>query len=140
MRRFLFHLFLLISTVLPISLQAQEVPVWWEHTLGYPQLPVGRMFETINATCEIVTGKSFMPISAREFAFAAIKSLSTIDQKIHGRMDGKRVLILIDGKIMKSFPAPGETDCANWSRLMLTAAVEVRPFSAKAQIRLAITY
>ena len=136
MRRFLFRLFLLVLSVLPFPSEAQEVPevpLWWEHALGYTQLPIGRMFETVGAACKTVTEKSLMPISAREFAFAAVKSLSTIDQKIHVRMDGKRVLILIDGKIMKSFPAPEENDCPNWSRLALTAAVEVRPYSAKAQ-------
>ncbi len=117
----------------PFFAQAQEIPVWWKPVSEYNQLPIERMYETVNAACKVITEKSLKPVSASEFAFAAVKSLSTIDQKITVRMDGKRVLILADNKILKSFSAPTDDDCPNWSRLALAAAVEVRPFSQKAQ-------
>ena len=118
---------------LPFFARAQEAPVWWEAVAGYTQLPVGRMYETVLGACKVITEKSLKPVTANDFAFAAVKSLSTIDQKISARMDGKRVLILIDGKILKSFPAPDKSDCPNWTRLALAAAVEARPYSQKAQ-------
>ncbi|MBR1777973.1 MAG: PDZ domain-containing protein [Alphaproteobacteria bacterium] len=133
MRRILFGLTLFCFFALSFPLKAQEIPVWWEPVLGYAQLPIGRMFDTLHAACKIITEKSLTPVSANTFAFSAVKSLSTIDQKISALMDGKRVLILADGKILKSFRAPEDNDCANWSRLVLAAAVEVRPYSPKAQ-------
>lgn len=117
----------------PFAARAQEVPVWWEPVSEYNRLPVERMYETVDAACKVITEKSLTPVSADDFAFTAVKSLSTIDQKITARMDGKRVLILIDGKIMKSFPAPSKDDCQNWSRLTLAAVVEVRPYSKKTE-------
>lgn len=130
MRRFLFQLALIC---LPFYSQAQETPVWWKSVQEYTQLPVERMYETVRAACDVITEKSLKPVLAKDFAFSAVKSLSTIDQKINARADGKRVLILADGKILKSFSAPQDDDCANWSRLALAAAVEVRPYSQKAQ-------
>lgn len=118
---------------LPFFARAQEIPAWWIPVSESTQLPVERMYQTIQAACKVITEKSLKPVSASEFAFAAVKSLSTIDQKITVRKDGKRVLILVDNKILKSFSKPKESDCANWSRLALAAAVEVRPYSKKAQ-------
>ncbi len=117
----------------PFFAQAQEVPVWWEPVVEYTQLPIERMYTTVQAACKIITEKSLKPVSASDFAFSAVQSLSTIDQKITARLDGKRVLLLIDGRIMKSFSAPDRNDCSNWSRLALAAAVEARPYSQKAQ-------
>ena len=126
-----FPFFTALLACFPFFVQAHEIPVWWQPVSEYKGLPTERMYETVQAACNIITEKSLTPVSADEFAFAAIKSLSTIDQKVTASKDGKRVLILIDGKIMKSFSAPAENDCSNWSRLALAAAVEVRPYSKK---------
>ena len=120
-------------SVFPVFAQETNVPVWWETVLGYTQLPVGRMQETLQAACDLITTKSLTPVTASQLAFASVKSLSTIDQKISVMKDGKRVLILADGKILKSFSAPADEDCANWTRLTLAAAIEARPYSPKAQ-------
>ena len=129
MRRFL--LISALFALFPFLTQAQEFPVWWQPVLENTQWPIPRMFDTVQAACKIITEKSLKPVSANDFAFAAVKSLSTIDRKITARLDGKRVLILIDGKILKSISAPENDDCPNWSRLALAAAVEVRPYSLK---------
>ncbi len=120
-------------SVFPVFAQETNVPVWWETVLGYTQLPIGRMQETLQAACDLITTKSLTPVTASQLAFASVKSLSTIDQKINVMKDGKRVLILADGKILKSFSAPADEDCANWTRLTLAAAVAARPYSPKAQ-------
>ena len=95
-------------SVFPVFAQETNVPVWWETVLGYTQLPVGRMQETLQAACDLITTKSLTPVTASQLAFASVKSLSTIDQKISVMKDGKRVLILADGKILKSFSAPAD--------------------------------
>lgn len=133
MRRYLLGSLLYALSVFPALAEEASVPVWWESVLGYTQLPVGRMQETLQKACELITTKSLKPVTASELAFESVKSLSTIDQKINVMKDGKRVLILADGKILKSFRSPEDTDCANWTRLMLAAAIEARPFSPKAQ-------
>ena len=127
---------LLISALFaffPFFARAQEVPVWWQPVAEYNMLPIERMYDTVSAACEVIAEKSLKPVSAKDFAFTAVQSLSTIDRKITALMDGKRVLILLDDRILKSFPAPEENDCSNWTRLALAAAVEVRPYSRKAQ-------
>lgn len=133
MRRYLSRCLLYFLSVFPAAAQETNVPVWWESVLGYTQLPIGRMQETLQAACDLITTKSLTPVTASRLAFASVKSLSTIDQKINVMKDGKRVLILADGKILKSFSAPADEDCANWTRLTLAAAVEARPYSPKAQ-------
>ena len=112
--------------------QSAEAPAWWTPVLEYAQLPIARMYENMQAVCKIITEKSLKPVSASEFAFAAVKSLSTFDKKIAANQDGKRVLVMIDGKILKSFSSPEPDDCRNWARLALAATVEVRPYSSKA--------
>ncbi len=133
MRRFLLSFLISFSLTFSASAQETTVPVWWETVLGYTQLPVGRMQKTLQEACELITMKSLLPVTASRLAFESVKSLSTIDQKINVMKDGKRVLILADGKILKSFSAPADEDCANWTRLTLAAAVEARPYSQKAQ-------
>lgn len=133
MRRRLFCCLFYFLSVFPVFAQETDVPVWWETVLGYTRLPIGRMQETLQAACELITTKSLTPVTASQLAFASVKSLSTIDQKIGVMKDGKRVLILADGKILKSFSAPADDNCADWTRLTLAAAVEARPYSQKAQ-------
>lgn len=133
MRRFLLSL-LALCTLCPAARAAEnDIPAWWEPLLADTKLPVGRMQETLAAACKFMTERSLVPTTAAGLAFETVKSLSTIDQKISVMKDGKRVLILADGKILKSFSAPADDDCDNWARLTLAAAIEARPYSPKAQ-------
>lgn len=128
MRRWLFPL-------LAFSFSAQAAdppPAWWEETLGNTQLPIARMEKTLTSACRLTTKKSLFPITAKELTFTAVESLSTIDSRIKAATDGSRVLLLAKEKVLKSLVEPDEDDCANWSRLLLAAAVAARPFSQKA--------
>ncbi len=112
---------------------AHAAPVWWENVVSDTKLPIPRMERVLTAACHITTQKSLKPVTARELTETAVKSLSTFDQKITAALDGKRVILFADDKVLKSFSAPDENDCDDWSRLLLAAAVEARPFSPKAQ-------
>ncbi|MBO4520187.1 MAG: PDZ domain-containing protein [Alphaproteobacteria bacterium] len=129
MRRFLF--LPALFALLPFFAQARDNPDWWAVALSKAQLPAEYMFDTINTTCRLITEKSLKPVSAKDFAFSTVKSLSTIDQKIVARIDGKRVLILADDKILKSFRAPEDNNCTEWSKLILAVLAEARPHSQK---------
>lgn len=131
MYRFFFYFILFFASATPAF--CADVPGWWEPVLADTKLPVGRMYETMSNACEIITEKSLTPVKANDLAFVSIQSLSTIDQKISAVKDGKRVLILADGKILKSFSMPDDDDCANWTRMTLAAMIEARPYSPKAQ-------
>lgn len=133
MRRFLFSLLALCFLSPSARADGHEAPAWWDPLLSDTKLPVGRMQETLAAACKFMTERSLEPTTASGLAFETVKSLSTIDQKISVMKDGRRVLILADGKILKSFSAPDDDDCANWARLTLAAAIEARPYSPKAQ-------
>ena len=90
------------------------------------------MEKTLTAACELTTRKSLFPMTAKELTFTAVESLSTIDGEIKAATDGDRVLLLAKRQVLKTLVEPDEDDCANWSRLLLSAAVAARPFSQKA--------
>ena len=146
MRYLLYYLFFHYLLMCPLAIAQEQLPAkenvapqndtapgWWKTVLDYPQWPAERIQETLQAACNIITRKSLTPISASQIAVESVKSLSTIDQKISVMKDGKRVLILADGRILKSFSAPSDDDCQNWTRLILAAAIESFPFSEKAR-------
>lgn len=139
MRGLIFIFLLLLAPLFPATAQEDaptaenEAPLWWSAVLADTQLPIGRMQETLEKACRTITEKALTPVPASRLAFESVKSLSTIDQKIGVFKDGTRVLISADGRILKSFSAPPDDDCADWSRLTLAALVTARPFSPKAQ-------
>ncbi|CCZ21360.1 periplasmic protease [Acetobacter sp. CAG:977] len=124
-----------LFAVLASSAFAKDAPVWWNAVLDNAdvRLPVAKMHETLTNGFNLIVEKSLTPVTPSELAFESVKSLSTIDQKIVVLKDGSRVLILADGRILKSFSAPNDNDAENWARLVLAALVEARPFSKKAQ-------
>lgn len=122
----------ILAFLLTVS-TAHAAPVWWESVVNDTKLPIPRMERVLTTACTLTTQKSLKPVTARELTETAVKSLSTFDQKITAALDGKRVILFADDKVLKSFSAPDENDCENWSRLLLAAAVEARPFSPKAQ-------
>lgn len=133
MRRLPFIALGTMLSLFPMTGRAADVPVWWETVLSDSRFPADRMQKNMQAACELITRKSLTPVSAGELAFESVKALSTIDGKIRIVRDGKRVLILGADKILKSFSAPDDSDCAGWSRLILAATVEARPYSPKAR-------
>ena len=122
----------ILAFLLTVS-TAHAAPVWWESVVNDTKLPIPRMERVLTTACTLTTQKSLKPVTARELTETAVKSLSTFDQKITAALDGKRVILFADDKVLKSFSAPDENDCENWSRLLLAAAVEARPFSPKGQ-------
>lgn len=127
--------FLLFSVLLARPAAAENAPAWWEAAVAQAdvRLPLEKMQKMLANGYSLIIEKSLTPVTAHDLAFESVKSLSTIDQKIAALKDGSRVLILADGKILKSFSAPADNDARNWARLVLAATVEARPFSPKAQ-------
>lgn len=128
-------LFLLLSVLFVRPAAAENAPAWWESAVSQAdvRLPLEKMQKTLADGYALISEKALTPVTAHDLAFESVKSLSTIDQKIVALKDGSRVLILADGKILKSFSAPEDNDSENWARLVLAATVEARPFSPKAQ-------
>ena len=101
-------LFLLLSVLFARPAAAENAPAWWEAAVSQAdvRLPLEKMQKTLADGYALIAEKALTPVTAHDLAFESVKSLSTIDQKIVALKDGSRVLILADGKILKSFSAP----------------------------------
>ena len=107
-------------------------PSWWDPVVQRTvDLPLEQMEKVMTSAYRLIDERSLKPVTSQDLAYESIKSLSTLDKSIGIYKDGKRLSLILNGKILKSWDPPEPHDSANWARLFLASLVLVRPYTEK---------
>lgn len=133
MKRLLLILTLCLPAIMPPAAKAQEnEPAWWTEIRAHSALPLAKMEKVLSRAYEVILKKSLTLTTAEALGTAGVKSLSDIDGGIGVYPDGARVMLIANGRILKSWTKPAPEDYRNWARVTLAAYAVALPYSKKA--------
>ncbi len=70
-------------------------------------------------------------VTIAEVAVSGMRGLAALDKRVDARRLGNRLELLVDGKVVRDFAAPGENDSVGWANLTLAVAQAARNTSAE---------